>query len=150
MNYQTLIGLAATVFIGTSVQAHEEQRNANWCPNGQIVELAQMDIRYALLKRFAEDAGACAVGPRSCGQFDDDYLAAFAAADHYCHGLRSASVVGELRATFNAPAAFKHRETHHQDYDIRAGLNFTCSVCVEIVRDTIPPEPIHEERQVRQ
>jgi hypothetical protein len=130
----TLISTAIVSCVLSSASfAHEEALESQWCQGGQISILGQFQLHSKLLQTFMQESEVCSE-LKSCGQFDDDFTGARAAAHGTCAMYTVASKTygdhGTIRPIFTAPTSIKNDfSAHHDLYSIDQGVSFSCGYC---------------------
>lgn len=81
----------AFMVLSNYISAHEEPIEKQWCQDGHLVIFGEFKLTPRYLESFVQgddcDSQLGGVETKSCGQFDDDYFGARAAATHLCHSL---------------------------------------------------------------
>jgi hypothetical protein len=129
--------LISAVIIGCTISsaslAHEEALESQWCQGGQITILGQFQLHSKLLQTFMQESEVC-TELKSCGQFDDDFSGARAAAQGTCSMYTVASKTygdhGTIRPIYTSPTSIKNGfSAHHELYSIDQGVSFSCGYC---------------------
>lgn len=144
-NYLILM-TGAFMVLSNYISAHEVPIEKQWCQDGHLVIFGEFKLTPRYLESFVQgddcDSQLGGVETKSCGQFDDDYFGARAAATHLCHSLSrksddvsrvSYSDKDTIKPIFNGPESIRNRnENHHQLYLIQQGVSFSCAKCIYV------------------